>query len=60
MLYIGNKKSSTSSMQYLPKLIIDHEVVPTIEIGKSFDVLVDILTTLWTNKFTCLRFSIFS
>ena len=35
----GIKKSSTSSTQYLPNLIINHEVVPTIDIGKSFRYL---------------------
>ena len=35
----GIKRSSTSSTQYLPKLIINHEVVPTIDIGKSFRYL---------------------
>ena len=36
---LGIKKSSTSSTQYLPKLIINYEVVPTIDIGKSFRYL---------------------
>ena len=35
----GIKKSSTSSTQYLPNLIINHEVVSTIDIGKSFRYL---------------------
>ena len=35
----GIKKSSTSSTLYLPKLLINHEVVPTINIGKSFRYL---------------------
>ena len=35
----GIKKSSTSSTQYLPKLIINHDVVPTVDIGKSFKYL---------------------
>ena len=35
----GIKKSSTSSTQYLPNLIINHKVVPTIDIGKSFRYL---------------------
>ena len=39
MLYIWIKKSSTSSTQYLPKLIINQEVVPTVDIGKSFRYL---------------------
>ena len=56
----GIKKSSTSSTQYLPNLIIYHEVVPTIDIGKSFDIVVDISTTLWITKFICLKFLIFS
>ena len=36
---LGITKSSTSSTQYLPKLIIKYEVVPTIDIGKSFRYL---------------------
>ena len=39
MLYILNEKSSTSSTQCLPKFIINHEVFPTIDIGKSFRYL---------------------
>ena len=35
----GIKKFSTSSTQYLPKRIINHEIVPTIDIGKSFRYL---------------------
>ena len=33
------KKSSTSSTQYLPKLLKDQSVVPTVEAGKSFRYL---------------------
>ena len=33
------KKASTSSMQYLPKLVLNHDLVPTVEIGKSFKYL---------------------
>ena len=32
----GIKKASTSSVQYLPKLILNHDLIPTVEIGKSF------------------------
>ena len=53
----GIKKSFTSSTQYLPNLIINHEVVPTIDIGKSFKY---ISTTLWITKFICMKFLIFS
>ena len=35
----GIKKSSTSSIQYLPKLLMNQVVVPTVEIGKSFEYL---------------------
>ena len=35
----GLKKSSTSSIQYLPKLLINQAVVPTVEMGKSFKYL---------------------
>ena len=35
----GIKKASTSSVQYLPKLVLNHDLVPTIEIGKSFKYL---------------------
>ena len=35
----GIKKSSTLLIQYLLKLIINHEVVPTSDIGKSFRYL---------------------
>ena len=35
----GIKKASTSSVQYLPKLILNHALVPTVEIGKSFKYL---------------------
>ena len=34
----GIRKSSSSSAQYLPKLIINHETVPTVD-GKSFKYL---------------------
>ena len=30
------KKSSTSSIQCLPKLILNHGLIPTVDIGKSF------------------------
>ena len=33
------KKSSTASIQYLPKLLINQAVVPSVEIGKSFKYL---------------------
>ena len=29
----GIKKASTSSVQYLPKLILNHDLIPTVEIG---------------------------
>ena len=32
----GIKKASTSSVQYLPKLILNHELIPTVEICRSF------------------------
>ena len=32
----GIKKSSTSFVQFLPKLIINHNLVPTVNIGSSF------------------------
>ena len=35
----GNKKSATSSIQYLPKLFINQAVIPSVEIGKSFKYL---------------------
>ena len=35
----GIKKASTSSVQYLPKLILNHDLIPTAEIGKSFKYL---------------------
>ena len=34
-----NRKSATASMQYLPKLFINHVIVPTVDIGKSFKYL---------------------
>ena len=36
---LGIGKSSSSSIQYLPKLIINHDTVPTVDIGKSFKYL---------------------
>ena len=35
----GIKKASTSSVQYPPKLVLNHDLVPTVEIGKSFKYL---------------------
>ena len=35
----GIRKSSTASMQYLPKLFINQVTVPTVDIGKSFKYL---------------------
>ena len=35
----GIKKASTSSVQYLPKLVLNHDLVPTVDIGKSFKYL---------------------
>ena len=35
----GIKKPSTSSVQYLPKLILNHDMITTVEIGKSFKYL---------------------
>ena len=35
----GIKKPSTSSFQYLPKLILNNDFIPTVEIGKSFKYL---------------------
>ena len=34
MFHFRNKKASTSSVQYLPKLILNHDSIPTVEIGK--------------------------
>ena len=31
----GIKKAVTSSVQHLPKLILNHDLIPTVEIGKS-------------------------
>ena len=36
---LGIKKVSTSSAQYLPKLILNHDVFPTISKGESFKYL---------------------
>ena len=33
------KKISTAFVQYLPELILSHDVIPTVEIGKSFKYL---------------------
>ena len=35
----GIRKASFSSTQYLPKLTINHETVPTVDIGESFRYL---------------------
>ena len=35
----GIKKASTSFVQYLPKLVLNHDLIPTVEIGKSFKYL---------------------
>ena len=35
----GIKKSSTSSVQFLPKLVINHNLVPTVSTGSSFKYL---------------------
>ena len=35
----GIRKASSSSTQYLPKLTINHETVPTVDIGESFRYL---------------------
>ena len=35
----GIKKASTSFVQYLPKLILNHDVLPTIAKGDSFKYL---------------------
>ena len=35
----GIKKSSTLSVQFLPKLIINHDLVPTVNTGSSFKYL---------------------
>ena len=35
----GIKKASTSYVQYLPQLILNHDLIPTVEIGKSFKYL---------------------
>ena len=35
----GIRKSSTASMQYLPKLFINQVTVPAVDIGKSFKYL---------------------
>ena len=36
MFYFWNKKASTFSVQYLPKPILNHRVISTIAMGKSF------------------------
>ena len=35
----GIRKSATSSVQFLPKLIINKDLVPTVKIGESFKYL---------------------
>ena len=35
----GIKKAATKSIQYLPKLIINSAVIPTVKIGESFKYL---------------------
>ena len=35
----GIKKASSFSVQYLPKLVLNHDLVPTVDIGKSFKYL---------------------
>ena len=35
-LTFGIKKASASSVQYLLKLVLHHDLVPTVDIGKSF------------------------
>ena len=35
----GIRKSATSSVQFLPKLIINKDLVPTVNIGESFKYL---------------------
>ena len=46
----GVKKASTSPVQYLPKLILNNDFNPTVEIGKSLNTLVVISTSLWIIK----------
>ena len=36
---LGIKKGSTSSVQYLPKLILNHDLIPTVDSGKTFKYL---------------------
>ena len=33
------KKNATKSMQYLPKLLINNHIIPTVKAGKSFKYL---------------------
>ena len=35
----GIKKALTKSIQYLPKLLIKHDLIPTVKIGESFEYL---------------------
>ncbi len=35
----GIKKALTKSVQYLPKLLIKHDLIPTVKIGESFEYL---------------------
>ena len=39
MLLVWNQKSSTSSVQFLPSLIINDDLVSTVNIGSSFKYL---------------------
>ncbi len=35
----GIKKALTKSVQYLPKLLIKNDLIPTVKIGESFEYL---------------------
>ena len=35
----GIRKSATSSVQFLPKLIISKDLIPTVKLGESFNYL---------------------
>ena len=50
MFTFGMKKVSTSSVQYLPKLLINKSVVPAVEDGKSFRYLCRSFNYFMDNK----------
>ena len=52
----GIKKSTTSSVQFLPKLIIKNSLVPTVERNTLSSTLVASLILVWTILITCQPF----